>query len=80
MGAIVSFSVLVDIDKCEGCGRCERVCEYMTMEFDKCLIRSYPSIHNSDCTGCGDCEKACPFGAIQVTKHSVDIFEPWPCM
>ncbi len=59
--------VRVDSEKCEGCGKCFKVCIYngLKMKKDKTTIRQ------DNCMGCGRCERVCPNEAITV---SIDDF------
>ena len=55
--------VRVDRDKCNGCGKCFKVCIYngLKMKKDKAMIKQ------DNCMGCGRCERACPNGAISIS-------------
>ena len=59
--------VRVNIDKCDGCGTCFKVCIYdgLKMKNDKTMI------NQENCMGCGRCEIVCPNGAISI---SIDDF------
>jgi heterodisulfide reductase subunit A-like polyferredoxin len=76
----------VDIEKCDGCGKCEEVCPVTSHYlFDRRLStrkaiymhhNSWPKVYNivvRDCTKCGECVKVCSSGAI--TKESIDHLE-----
>jgi len=55
--------VRVDRDKCNGCGKCFKVCIYngLKMKKDKAMI------NQKNCKGCGRCERECPNGAISIS-------------
>lgn len=53
------LSLVVDREKCLGCGKCMNICRYRGMEW----VDKKPQIVDR-CLGCGRCEKACPVGAI----------------
>ncbi len=51
--------VVIDNDKCKGCGLCKPVCPYSAIEIvDKKVALS------DDCTHCAACMNSCEFGAI----------------
>jgi heterodisulfide reductase subunit A len=52
---------------CQGCGRCEEICEFRAPKVarnDKGLLVS--AINEALCKGCGACSVSCPTGAISV--------------
>ena len=54
---------------CQGCGRCEEVCQFNAAKVKKNeagLLTS--TVNEALCKGCGACAVACPTGAISV-KH-----------
>jgi MinD superfamily P-loop ATPase len=59
--------VRVDREKCEGCGKCFKVCIYNGLEMKK----EKTMINQSNCMGCGRCERVCPNEAISI---SIDDF------
>jgi NAD-dependent dihydropyrimidine dehydrogenase PreA subunit len=53
----------LDLDRCDGCGRCADVCPDGVLH----LVAGWPRlIRESDCAYCGLCEEACPTGAIAL--------------
>lgn len=59
----MSYRVVVDPDKCIGCGACVRACAYGVLELiDDMAYAARPG----ECRGCMDCVRACEQGAIEV--------------
>jgi len=59
----------VDEALCQGCGRCEEICEFGAplVSLNSGLV-PVSSINEAMCKGCGACAVVCPTGAISV-KH-----------
>jgi len=65
--------IIVDIDKCKGCGLCFEACPYDLLEFDANTVNSKGyqpmRIHSPEkCIGCANCALMCPDVAITVEK------------
>ncbi len=71
---IVAF---VDEERCRGCGRCEKACEYeaITVVEDKKKGRLVSKIDEVRCEGCGACAVACCNKAITVNNFRQDQVE-----
>ncbi|MGQ9588360.1 MAG: CoB--CoM heterodisulfide reductase iron-sulfur subunit A family protein [Thermoplasmata archaeon] len=71
---IVAF---VDEQRCRGCGRCEKVCEYgaITIAEDKQKKVLVSKIDEIRCEGCGACVVACCNKAITVNNFKQDQVE-----
>jgi heterodisulfide reductase subunit A2 len=67
-GEVISEAATATVDElmCQGCGRCEEVCEFgapiVTLK-DGVLVSS---VNEALCKGCGACAVVCPTGAISV--------------
>jgi heterodisulfide reductase subunit A len=71
---IVAF---VDEQRCRGCGRCEKTCEYEAITVDKdpktgVLVSKIDEIR---CEGCGACAVACCNKAITINNFTPDQVE-----
>lgn len=51
---------VIDLDKCDGCGRCVTACPARALQ----VVHNKVRIVHTDCDYCGVCETACPTGAI----------------
>ena len=59
----MTYRIVVDPEKCLGCGDCTRACAYGVLEvIDDVAYAARPD----ECRGCRDCVEACPQGAIEV--------------
>lgn len=56
-------SVIIDPKKCEGSGKCFKVCIYDGLKMEKGKAK----IKQDNCLACGQCEMVCPNGAISIT-------------
>jgi len=70
----------VNIEKCNGCGKCEEICLFhsieridITKEFEDVSLNIRKSIINSAiCKGCGRCAVICPVKAISARHYDLD--------
>ncbi len=71
---IVAF---VDEQRCRGCGRCEKACEYEAIEVvkDPKTGTMLSKIDEVRCEGCGACAVACCNKAITVNSFRLDQVE-----
>lgn len=72
------FVAEVELDKCNGCGRCKDACireGVITMKEMETEGKRYVAMINPAlCLGCGVCVPSCPEGAIQVAGWNVDHY------
>ncbi len=62
---IMSWNVVVDNDKCTGCGECVDICPVEVYE----LKDAKSSVVNEEeCLGCESCVEVCEFDAITVEE------------
>ncbi|HBY57333.1 MAG TPA: electron transfer flavoprotein subunit alpha [Candidatus Atribacteria bacterium] len=56
--------MIVDKNKCNGCGRCVKLCP-----FNQIKIVDDLAIIDAGCTMCGVCQESCPAGAILIKRE-----------
>ncbi|MDD5134120.1 MAG: ATP-binding protein [Phycisphaerae bacterium] len=61
----------VDMDKCTGCGKCGRLCQYSAI----ICLKSKPLVFEQLCHSCGGCMAICPVGAITEKQRKIGIAE-----
>ncbi len=65
--------VVVDADKCRGCGLCVRDCPAFGLELERESKNKFRLIYYPDrCAYCSQCETSCHHGAL----HLIDEFVP----
>lgn len=70
-------TLLVDVEKCTGCGRCLEVCPHrvLMLKVDTVSFRD-----KNACSECGACAVNCPYGAITVksgTSCAPSVLRRW---
>lgn len=69
-------NVLIDIDKCTGCGLCVEVCEDSFKVVDHKVVKTDNAVLG--CVACGHCMMVCPAGVIAIegrTLSPVQLFD-----
>jgi len=61
----------VDMDKCTGCGKCARLCQYSAI----ICLKDKPLVFEQLCHSCGGCMAICPEGAITEKQRKIGIAE-----
>ncbi|MDR1125577.1 MAG: 4Fe-4S dicluster domain-containing protein [Deltaproteobacteria bacterium] len=61
----MAYNVLVDKEKCTGCGECADVCPVSVYELRN--NKSVP-VKAEDCIGCEACAEVCPAAAITIEE------------
>jgi len=57
----------VDLDQCDGCGECERMCRFSAIVAVKGGVETFPEL----CRSCGGCQLVCPQGAIREEPREI---------
>jgi MinD superfamily P-loop ATPase len=61
------LSPRIDIDRCNGCGKCADACRFSALVKVKNRIKVIPNL----CHGCGGCQLVCPTGALVLESRRV---------
>lgn len=69
IGNLSPFRVKVDMDRCNDCGKCEKVCETFAMTTES----RKQGKTMTECSRCGRCMDVCPQGAIDYRLIGTDI-------
>ncbi len=62
---------VVDLKKCDGCGRCKEVCAYNAIAVTNKKVLIFSEL----CHGCGSCTYFCPNDALREEKEEIGIVE-----
>ncbi|MHA1820398.1 MAG: ATP-binding protein [Promethearchaeota archaeon] len=63
----MSFKIVIDMDKCTGCGTCYDVCAFDV--YGEPVDGKANIVAMENCTGCRSCESQCPEEAITVEEE-----------
>ncbi len=61
--------VIVDINKCAGCGVCEQNCPTGAIR----VVGGKATVNGSLCNGCGTCVEVCPVGALTLAAEPATV-------
>jgi 2-oxoglutarate ferredoxin oxidoreductase subunit delta len=71
--------IIIDIERCKGCGLCVTVCPKVCIIISKHANKSgyFPAEPaDSDCTGCAMCAIICPDAVIEVYRDEDRVGQP----
>jgi len=70
------FTVVVDADRCRGCGRCTRVCPYQAVTLHPNGVGGWVGkVDEALCKGCGNCISVCPSNAADSPYRNQGYLE-----
>ena len=67
--------VIIDTERCKGCGLCVEVCPKSCIIISKQSNKNgyFPAeVDNTGCTGCANCAVICPEAIIEVYREEPD--------
>lgn len=69
-------AIVIDIEKCKGCGLCVEVCPQDVIALGNNVNAKgyfYADIINEDCTACENCVMVCPDAVITLYKAKLEV-------
>ncbi len=70
------FTVVVDEDRCRGCGRCTRICPYQAVTLHPNEVGGwFAKVDEALCKGCGNCISVCPSNAADSPYRNQEYLE-----
>jgi formate hydrogenlyase subunit 6/NADH:ubiquinone oxidoreductase subunit I len=78
--ATTNYIPKVSLEKCIGCGKCEKVCPILAISMedsgDDAAAKKHAKVDEEICLGCGVCARNCPTKAIELNRRPVQIITP----
>jgi ferredoxin len=69
MTAPSGYSVAVDMEKCNACGKCVKACHYSAMKVVEIDGKKKLGYSEELCMGCGVCASRCPNESISLVVN-----------
>jgi heterodisulfide reductase subunit A-like polyferredoxin len=70
------FTVVVDEQRCRGCGRCVAICPYRAVSFQQNKVDGWHAVVDEAlCKGCGNCISVCPTNAADSPYRNQEHLE-----
>ena len=70
------FTVVVDEQRCRGCGRCIEICPYRAVSFNPNGVGGWHAVVDEAlCKGCGNCISICPSNAADSPYRNQEYLE-----
>jgi NADPH-dependent glutamate synthase beta subunit-like oxidoreductase/NAD-dependent dihydropyrimidine dehydrogenase PreA subunit len=70
------FTVVVDEQRCRGCGRCIEICPYRAVSFNPNGVGGWHAlVDEALCKGCGNCISICPSNAADSPYRNQEYLE-----
>jgi len=70
------FTVVVDEERCRGCGRCIEICPYRAVSFNPNGVGGWHAVVDEAlCKGCGNCISICPSNAADSPYRNQEYLE-----
>jgi len=69
-------AIVIDIEKCKGCGLCVEVCPQNVIALGNNVNTKgyfYADVIKEDCTACENCVMVCPDTVITLYKAKVEV-------
>jgi len=68
--------VVVDEQRCRGCGRCIEICPYRAVSFNPNGVGGWHAVVDEAlCKGCGNCISVCPTNAADSPYRNQEYLE-----
>jgi ferredoxin len=78
--ATTNYIPKVSLEKCIGCGKCEKVCPILAISMEEAkdnpAAKKHAKVDEEICLGCGVCARNCPTKAIELNRRPVQIITP----